>query len=164
MLTKERLDELLEYFPDTGIFRWKKKASRSTVIGSVAGYIKKDDGYVYIYIDRKLRFAHRLAILHATGSFSDGVVDHINHNKSDNRLENLRVVHQSINARNRPMQRNNTSGYTGVVYHKDVKKWQARINRKHIGIFDDIESAAAAVTYARKQCGFHDNHGTRQQP
>jgi hypothetical protein len=74
--------------------------------------------------------------------------DHKNHNTLDNRRENLRKCTFSQNAVNRRMQRNNTSGFIGVTWHKAVKKWHAQtiLDGKHVngGFFDSPEEAARA--------------------
>jgi hypothetical protein len=76
------------------------------------------------------------------------IVDHINHNKIDNRKFNLRITNVHGNAINKRTQKNNTSGHSGVSYHKAQKKWCARIpiNKKriHLGYFTNKEDAIAA--------------------
>lgn len=82
-------------------------------------------------------------------------VDHINGNKLDNRKENLRLCTIAENSRNRSTQKNNNSGYKGVVWHKPNKKWltQIRFNGKriHIGYFTDIHEAAKAYNEKAKE-------------
>lgn len=75
-------------------------------------------------------------------------VDHRNGDRLDNRKENLRLCSRAENNMNRPKQKNNTSGFKGVVWHKHNKKWLAQIGinriKKAIGYFDDIKEAAKA--------------------
>ena len=82
-------------------------------------------------------------------------IDHINHNKHNNKKENLRIVNDSQNQMNKSKQKNNTSGVTGVRWHKKHQKWYAHIgvNRKqiHIGSFDTFEEAVAARKEAEER-------------
>ena len=94
---------------------------------------------------------HRLII-----DIPDGLeVDHINLNKSDNRRSNLRICTRTENIINRLVQRNNSSGFKGVVWHKRIEKFQARIGvgkkRLHLGYFDNALDAAKAYNNSAKQ-------------
>lgn len=83
------------------------------------------------------------------------VVDHINRNRLDNRKDNLRFCTLAQNNMNRKMQKNNTSGYTGVFWHKPAKKWQVFIcidkKQTHVGIYADKKEAALAYNEAAKE-------------
>lgn len=72
------------------------------------------------------------------------VVDHINGNKLDNRKDNLRICTQSDNTKNHVIGKNNTSGYSGIIYNKDNKNWRVRIGDKEIGSFFNFEDAMIA--------------------
>ena len=89
-------------------------------------------------------------------------IDHINHNRLDNRIENLRCVNDSINLRNKSKSKANTSGQTGV-YRTAVGNWIARICVNHkqvnLGTFSDVAEAIAARKDAEKFYQFHPNHG-----
>jgi hypothetical protein len=80
------------------------------------------------------------------------LLDHINGSKSDNRLSNLREATKAQNGANTRLSVNNSSGYKGVRWHTAAKKWVAKIkiNYKsiHLGLFTDIEDAAAAYQAA----------------
>jgi len=86
-------------------------------------------------------------------------IDHINGNKLDNRKSNLRVCSASDNLKNRGKQRNNTSGYKGVIYDKERSKWRAEIctngKRKYLGRYDTVEDAAEAYRKAAEL--YHGN-------
>lgn len=97
-LTVSRLRELLNYSPESGQFTWISTRGRAAA-GSVAGAIHKY-GYRVIQIDGKGYGAHRLAWLFIYGGFPE-VIDHINGDRSDNRIENLRNVDHQVNAENR---------------------------------------------------------------
>lgn len=97
------------------------------------------------------------------GETPDGMqIDHINHDRSDNRIQNLRMVTKISNGRNLTKKINNTSGVTGVSWYKSRGKWRVQImvDRKsmHIGYFSDFESAVAARISANERYGFHKNH------
>lgn len=150
MLTAERVRELLAYDADTGEFSWR--VNRSNVkAGSKAGNANKAIGYVQIGIDGRLHFAHRLAFLHHTGE-CPRFVDHINHDRADNRWDNLRAATRVGNNVNRAMPDANTSGTQGVHFCKDTRRWRAVMsvnNRpKHLGRFDTRMEAAAAYATA----------------
>lgn len=146
-ITQERLKELLHYDPDTGIFTWIKKSSPKTLIGSTAGSLSRE-GYWRIMIDGKSYKTHRLAWLYVYGEFPNNILDHINRDKADNRISNLRIVTFSENNQNSKIYKNNTSGITGVYWHRTRQKWSAcvRISRrlKHLGYFNTMEEAITA--------------------
>ena len=153
-LTQARLKELVHYNPDTGDFVWIKKSKKSTLIGSVAG-TKHNQGYRSICINGKRLLAHRLAWLYVFGELPHGFIDHINRDRSDNRLLNLRVVTRSENQQNHKIRKDNTSGVSGVYWAKKDKRWHARIwvNGKtiNIGYFFTFEEAKEARLRAEKE-------------
>ena len=160
-MNQRRLKELLSYDKNTGIFRWKVRKAYKIKIGDIAGNLRKD-GYKRVMIDEKLYSAHRLAWLYVYGEFPKHEIDHINHNKGDNRISNLRDVTRGENRKNLANQRHNTSGTTGVAWYKPYKKWVARIRvngkQKHLGYFDNINEAKIARQKAKIKYGFHINH------
>ena len=162
MLTQERLKKVLNYDPETGIFTWRKRLSPSVRVGAVAGRVS-NKGYIQIGIDLKRITAHRLAWLYVHGQFPPNFIDHINHKKTDNRISNLRLVTNSINAKNLPRRKDNTSGFTGVYWLASSGKWMSLIDadgrRVYLGIFKKIEDAANARKEAEEKYGFHKNHG-----
>ncbi|TIW28719.1 MAG: HNH endonuclease [Mesorhizobium sp.] len=154
MISQSRLQELLSYDPDTGIFRW---LPGTKLAGAIAGS-RAVLGYWVIGVADKSYKAHRLAHLYMTGAFPTDQIDHINGNREDNRWVNLRPATNTENARNASVGKNNTSGFKGVSYHKDTGKYQARImvDRQliHLGIYDTAEDAHAVYSAAAK-----DLHG-----
>jgi hypothetical protein len=147
MVTPERLRELLQYNPDTGIFTWIKPSSNRIKVGSVAS-CKDAYGYIVIRIDSKLYKAHRLAWLYCFNEFPEMSLDHVNGKKDDNRLDNLRECSSQDNNRNKSRQSNNSSGHVGVSYYAPYSKYRAgiTINKStlHIGYFDTVEEASLA--------------------
>ena len=139
-LTQKRLKELLHYDQDTGVFTGLVdrcfKASANKIAGS-----RYDSGYIYIAVDGKRYYAHRLAFYYMDGTFPPDQVDHINRAKDDNRWSNLRHADSSINNCNR----SNNVAFPGVNWDKQTGKWKAQINKKHIGRF----TTHLAACYAR---------------
>lgn len=167
MLTLERVNELLRYDPISGKLFWKKTTTNRVKVGDEAGTFSKGRGYIKIQVDNKLYPLHRIAILLSTGVYDKTVqVDHINHDRSDNRLENLRVVSHAANMRNLSLRNTNKTGVTGVIVEytpKGTKRYRANIRynykKIYLGNYDTLEEAAAARKAAEKLYGFHPNHG-----
>jgi len=161
-MNAQEIRELLNYNPDTGILTMRIRTSRRVKIGDIAGTIKPG-GYIDIKIKGRLYKAHRLAWLHAYGSWPKGDIDHINHDGGDNRIINLRDVTCLENMRNQSIYRNNKSGIHGVDWENPCKKWRARITagRKEIylGQHIDFFEACCARKSAENKYGFHKNHG-----
>ncbi len=101
----------------------------------------------YVLCNNTSTYLHNLIMGIKEHSFN-AEVDHIDRNKLHNRKNNLRVVSRQINNLNIGMQKNNTSGYKGVAWHKQHKKWRAYImldyKQKHLGLFDNKEDAYKA--------------------
>ena len=153
MLTAERVRELLHYDPASGVFVWRKgrgKAARDAIAGSPDA-----DGYTAIGIDKKRYKAHRLAWLYVVGEWPVGDLDHVDCDKTNNRFANLRQATFSQNRCNVHRPRVNTSGYKGVHFNKNAKRWRsiikARGMQKCLGYFDTAESAYAAYCAAAKE-------------
>ena len=150
ILSQSRLQELLQYNEETGIFTWRIHAG-NRLSNSIAGSLCKR-GYFDISVDGKNYRAHRLAWLYVYGNFPIGVIDHINGIKSDNRLVNLRDV---TNAKNllsfRKVSSNNTSGFLGVSKNHDG--WRAEINvnvqKINLGTYPTKEEASIAYVAAK---------------
>jgi hypothetical protein len=159
-ITQDKVKELFDY-RDGALF-WKVKLNQRIVIGSKAGTLDKD-GYVCIKIDKKIYKSHRLIYLYHHGNLPT-FIDHIDSNKSNNKIENLRSATNSENVKNAKLRKDNSSGIKGVNWHKVTKKWAVQISvngqKKHIGIFDDLELASLVAQEARNK--FHKefaNHG-----
>lgn len=146
-LTQEYLKTILDYDPKTGIFVWVKKPSPKISLASAAGRTN-GNGYCQIQIKGKVYYSHRLAFLFMVGRWPNDMIDHINRVENDNRWVNLRECNRSQNYANKEKQINNSSGYKGVCWGKDRKRWisSISINKKriHVGAFKDKKAAARA--------------------
>lgn len=149
-LTAERLREVLSYNAETGIFTWLVSRGKARV-GDVAGK-HACNGYWRIKLYGKEYPAHRLAWLYVYGAFPDGPVDHINLDKIDNRIANLREATLAENQHNKSEQKNNTSGFKGVSRLSKNGRWRAEImlngKSKYLGSFRTAEEAADAYSNA----------------
>ena len=148
-ITQDRLKELLSYDPDTGHFRWRRAWGRRRMNAPAGCVDVERGGYIVIGIDRVVHQAHRLAWLYMFGRLPL-FIDHINCDRGDNRLCNLRECERSQNQANRGKQANNTSGFKGVTRHQG--KWMGRVNLRgkayRFSGFDKPEEAAAAYDAA----------------
>jgi outer membrane protein assembly factor BamB len=155
MTDVHRVQELLAYNPDTGVFVWKKTTSNRVKVGSVAGNMSK--GYREISIDGKTYRAHRLAWLLTHGRWPSVYLDHVNGNPDDNRLCNLREASTSENAWNSRRHADNRSGLKGATYcrNRHHLPWQARIcvngKTKPLGWFATAEEAHRAYEKAARE-------------
>ena len=148
-LTQDRLKELFEYDPDTGIF------TRLISLGNQkAGTpcLSKKNGYIKIQIDGVPYYAHRLAFLYMEGMIPI-IVDHINQIKDDNRWSNLRESTDSSNKANITRKSNNTSGYKNVSWNINANKWQVQVQkngRNHSGgYFESMKDAVESANTLR---------------
>ena len=146
-LTAARLRELLHYNPETGVFT-RKTARPGVRAGSVAGSLNKVSGYVWITVCRNANLAHRLAWLYVHGVWPAGVLDHINRQRNDNRIANLRDCTMALNSLNVGSARstNKSTGILGVYAYR--AKYVAKImiggKTRHLGVFATKEEAAEA--------------------
>lgn len=142
----------LEVKPSEGEVFWKKTPSQRVKLNQEAGSLS-GNGYWHIGLINKNLKRSRLIFFYVHGYLPE-VVDHINGNTQDDRIENLRACSPSENMMNQKLREDNTSHFKGVSWSKAVKKWHAYINkggkRKHLGYFTDKESAAAAVKKERE--------------
>jgi hypothetical protein len=143
---------------------YRKKPTSRMKEGDLVGCVNKHTGYVRASVKNKLYSVHRIIWEMHNGEIPEGLqVDHINGVKSDNRIENLRIVTPTGNMQNRKMPITNTSGVAGVYWDKTASKWRARIvvhNKQiYLGYFEDWFEAVCAKKSAENKYGFHANHG-----
>jgi hypothetical protein len=157
----EMVREAISYDPETGDFLWRKTQGRQKE-GARAG-TSGVAGYKQVTFNNMSYLAHRLAWAMHYGKWPVGQIDHINHDRGDNRITNLRVVDNLENHRNLPLRANNRTGHAGVTFCKFTGRYMASITiggRKiFLGRFDTIPEAAEARREANVKYGFHENHG-----
>jgi hypothetical protein len=159
-MNKSEITELLEY--RDGHLIWKVDRNNKTKAGQKAGSLQSA-GYWQVEIKGKKHLAHRL-IFFLHHEYWPEEVDHINNNKLDNRIENLRPATRACNEWNQAMPLTNTSGVKNVDWYKAKEKWRVRIQvntqRIVIGYFDNLEIAKQAAIEARSILhGEFANHG-----
>ena len=173
--TQEYLNECFRYDPKTGHLFWKVRPlhhfnsshgmniTNSQFSNHRAGTLQSK-GYVAVMVNGKGYRAHRIIWMMIHGLFPPDELDHVNHQRDDNRIENLRLATSQENKRNSSISRRNTSGVIGVCWDKRRGKWKAQIhgggNRTiYLGDFVDKLDAIKARETANKKYNFHANHG-----
>jgi hypothetical protein len=174
-LEVEKLHAVLRYDAETGLLFWCERPAsmfpnethckvwNSRFAGKEAFCSSNPKGYKMGGVFGRTRTAHRVVWAMIYGEWPNGQIDHINGNPADNRIENLRCVCATDNARNAKRRRDNTTGQTGVIWAKERKRWNAFIKNKgrrvHLGLYDRFEDAVAARKHAERLLGYHPNHG-----
>jgi hypothetical protein len=150
----DHLHTLLAYDPGSGEFRWREKVSSRRPAGSPAG-TRTARGYIRIRINGKTHAAHRLAWLFVYGDWPEQQIDHINGDRADNRIANLRDVAPRVNSQNRKRANaTNSNGLLGVSRCRERGTFVAQIRdpqgrMKFLGRFDQSEAAHAAYLKAK---------------
>ncbi|KAB0988745.1 HNH endonuclease [Cronobacter sakazakii] len=138
-ISQDQLKDSFHFRNDIGRFIWKV-AKGWVKPGRIAGTLNEANGYRYIKLNGVHYLEHRMVWLFTHGRLPKGEIDHINGDKQDNRIENLRECTRSQNEINKGLSSTNTSGCKGVSWHAQSKKWRARIkvNKKeiHLGTFE----------------------------
>lgn len=168
----------MDYNPDTGDLIWRTRTPEMFVVkkhpavaactrfnklwaGKPALNARGGAGYRQGMVFCEPMRAHRAAWAIYHGEWPDEDIDHINGNRSDNRIANLRHVGRKINLRNRRISVLSAAGFTGVAREGDG--WKATIGNKHIAVFGTIEEAIAARLGAEVALGYGPNHTHQQQ-
>lgn len=147
-LTQERVRELFDYDPETGIVTWRISVGRwkhikpGTKVGSPTS-----DGYLEVWVDGRKYKLHRLIFLLMEGYFPEHQIDHINRIRDDNRWDNIREASPACNSRNTRLRSDNTSGVKGVSKRIRTNKWSVQImvgeSTLYYGTFLDLTEAVA---------------------
>lgn len=175
--SQDVLLRLLRYEAETGKLFWRDRPPEmfsrekdwvgwQTRYAGCEAFTTPSKGYWQGSLCKKTVAAHRVAWKMATGE-EPWMLDHINGNRADNRLINLRVASPLDNARNAARYRCNESGIAGVRWHSTRRKWQAYIRSgslQHLGYFSTLEDAAAARKAAEARLEFHPNSGREPNP
>ncbi len=169
------LKECFEYNPLTGELTWKARPAshfenskngdagfNARFAGTVAGCVMAR-GYVWITLCGRSHYAQRIAWAIYYGKYPDGIIDHDNGDRADNRIANLVESTSEKNSRNQKLRSTNTTGQMGVFLRKDTGKYRSFIQeggkRIWLGSHDSYEEAVACRKAAEKKYGYHVNHG-----
>ena len=153
----ELLRKLLRYEPDTGKLFWKVRPEgrpewNARYAGKEAMTARDTGGYPYGQIYKRPHRAHRVIWAIVTGAWPKADIDHINGDRSDNRIENLREATRSQNCHNSGLQARNTSGFKGVHFDKRSGRWRSKImhcgRETHLGLYETPQEAHAAYSDA----------------
>ena len=140
----ELLIRAFHYDPATGLFTWNERVSRKSQPGKQAGSTNKINGYTFLSAFKYKDYAHRWAWYYVYGEYPKHDIDHINGEKSDNRISNLRLCNRSLNMLNlKKPNKNNKSGYLGVYKLGNSYVARVMVNYEHIhlGCFKTAEEA-----------------------
>lgn len=162
MVTQALVQSIFTYCPVTGNVVHatnKVKVKRGDRAGSVS-----KSGARYLRIWGKKYLEHRVIWLYVTGAWPTHEIDHVDHNRGNNRWENLRETTHAVNMQNKPRYTNNTSGSAGVSVDKRCGKFRAYLNihgkPRGLGYFDTYaEAVIARVSALSCVEGYHANHG-----
>lgn len=156
MITSERLRQALNLDLENNRLFWLPKVDLGNhMAGKYAGTIDRK-GYRRVQIDKRLYREHQLIWLWHKGALPVGQIDHIDGNKLNNSIANLREVSPSINNQNRrSASKRSKSGYLGVHWHKKNSVWVAKIGvgyeKKYLGCFESAEQAYQAYVAAKRE-------------
>ena len=138
---------------------WNTKYAGMEAMGKTYG-----DGYKHVGINHKDYRAHRVIWAFHYGEWPADQIDHIDGDRGNNDLANLRDVTSAENGRNQRRRSTNASGHMGVHWNKKCGKWHVQLStggvKRYFGLFDDLEEAVAARTKANIEYNFHANHGS----
>jgi hypothetical protein len=171
--TPQYLRQVLDYDPTTGILTWRFRPWEMFTKGKYGhswnsrwagknAFRKCEMGYLRGSVAGKKLLAHRVIWAMHYDHWPDGQIDHINGDRSDNRIENLREVSAAQNSQNHTVRADNTSGHVGVTWSARRSKWMVRVGKTFVGYYADLMQAAEARKSAANAMGFHENHGRRK--
>ena len=149
----ESLREQLVYNPETGEIRWRNRRGKAPAFTTLG-----NQGYLTGTVFYRNMLAHRVAWALYYGKWPDKQIDHINGDRTDNRISNLRDVPSHINQRNRKRSKG-ASGVDGVRWVEKVQRWHVTIMHEYIGRFRTFEEVVAARKAEERKRGYHPNHG-----
>lgn len=152
-ITADELRTVIEYNEESGEFRWRARLSQGTQVGQIAGCLNTI-GYWQIGIRRVRYLGHRLAWLYVYGVWPLGEIDHIDGDRGNNRIANLRVTNRSVNMQN--VTRTNKKTQTGLLgAHVDKNGFSSKIMldgmSMHLGNFKTAQEAHEAYVRAKRK-------------
>lgn len=136
----EEVNEALEIMD--GRLVWRTN-TRRTKPGQPAGAIKKD-GYWVVTLRRRGLLAHRVIWLLTYKAWPEGILDHVDGDRTNNAIQNLRLASSSENSANRKARSGASTPFKGVTFHKQTGRYQAQCKKRYIGLYETAESAARA--------------------
>lgn len=146
MVSQEELKTRFIYDTNTGNLIWASHKRRPDLVGTIAG--TSHEGRKQIYLNCKKYWAYRLIWLYHHGYMPE-MIDHIDCDESNDRIENLRECTTSQNKQNQRKNKSNTSGIKGVSWNKNAKKWETHCSGNYLGIYETKEEAEAVVSEFR---------------
>lgn len=156
------------YWKDYDSEKLGRRRIQRRFIGKEVGGIDKSLGYVRVNMPGKKYWVHRIIWEMHNGAIPEGMqIDHINHVRNDNRIENLRLVTIQENRKNQSINSRNKTGVTGVCIVSMTGKYVAQIKKDgeniHLGFFDNIHDASIVRARAEFILGYHKNHGRKDE-
>ena len=177
-LTQSLVRELLDYDPETGALTWRmrdqkwfastraRNAWNNRFAERITATAQDTNGYLLVGVFGRKYRTHRLIWLWMMGAWPTDQIDHLNHDRADNRWRNLRLVTPAENGKNQSIRITNTSGAMGVWWDRQRNSWQAYIDasgrRIHLGRYITKTDAIIARKAAERAHGYHENHGAAQ--
>lgn len=154
-IIRQYAEQFVRYEPKTGYFYWLVNRGRGVKAGDRAGHVAQ--GYITLNFKMTKVRAHRVAWFLYYGELPPCQIDHINRNKADNRICNLRLAinNEADNLQNLGTRVDNTSGVTGVVWNRCKNRWVVRVYRAGkqicLGYFESFDEAVAARKAGEKK-------------
>lgn len=154
--TQKEVIDLFDFDVTSGIFTRKTSVAKNTKAGDTVGWLN-GCGYLNVRINRKVYKVHQIVWLYVTGNWPNGVIDHINRIKTDNRFENLRDTTITVNNLNRDVRKDSKTGIPNVTWRERDKCFYASCRRNgklnYIGKFQTVEDASFAVDKFKAEIG-----------
>jgi len=144
--------------PREGAYRWNSRNARKEAFTAIS------HGYYVGRLFGSNHFKHRILWALHTGEWPTGQLDHIDHNRLNNEMSNLREASQQDNLKNQSLRNDNTSGHCGVCWSANRGKWYARLGKgpgSFLGYFTDKGIAINTYEDFKVRRGYHHNHGTK---
>lgn len=149
LIAVERLRQEFTYDAASGVIRSLSGRAKGRIEGA-----KSPNGYLKLRLDGVNLYAHRVAWALVHGSWPENDIDHINGERDDNRLSNLRALKRHENLQNMRKRRPGRSGVRGITWDKQTQTWRAQLSaqgkRINIGRFRDKEMAEQAYLEAKR--------------
>jgi len=144
--TQEEVQRLFSYSAIEGVLTRRTTVSSNAKIGDVVGWTN-GDGYLCVRVNKTIYKVHQIVWLHVIGSWATGVIDHINRDKTDNRISNLRDTTVQVNNINKGVRKDSKTGVPNVTWRERDKRYYVACRRdgkqNYVGSFKTLELAEA---------------------